>query len=403
MIQAACTIASLNYLPYVRTLCKSFLEHHPDLKFYFLLVDRLSGELDLSHEEFELILVEDLGIPDFQSIAFKYDIIELNTSVKPTFLKRLLRLGVDQLIYFDPDILVCAPVRFIFEELTSNSIVLTPHCMSPNVGSPGGEADLLYSGVFNLGFIAVSKTAEAERFLSWWEHRCLTLGFTERVKGLYVDQKWINLVPCYFDSVSILKHPGCNVAYWNLHERMLEQSGNSWIVNGQAPLIFYHFSGIDANGGDMIAKRFEQFDLKSRSDLASIYADYRGYLIRNGMGTLGGHRYAFGYFSNGELINQLERALFAVKMKEFAGSDPFDARGPFFRWATRHHLDSSQDTARMHNAKSYNKEDFRVRLINAMLRMALRLLGADRYTVLMKYFSYVSVLRNQGDVFSNRP
>lgn len=401
MTQAACTIASLNYLPHVRTLCKSFLGHHPDLKFYFLLVDRLPSDLDLSQENFELILVEDLGIPDFPSIAFKYDIVELNTSVKPVLLKRLLQLGVDRLIYFDPDILICAPVDFIFEELTNHSIVLTPHCMTPNEGSPSGESSLLFSGIFNLGFIAVSKTVEAERFLSWWEHRCLTLGFAERSKGLYVDQKWINLVPCYFDSVSLLKHPGCNVAYWNLHERVLEQSGNSWIVNGQAPLVFYHFSGVDVSGGDTIAKRFEQFDLNSRPDLRSIYVAYRSSLVNNGIGTLQSFKYAFGYFSNGELVNQLERALFSVRMKQFADSNPFDAQGRFYQWARKNHLRSSQDTARNHNAKSYSKEDARVRLINSMLRLALRLLGADRYTVLMKYFSYVSVLRNQGDVFSD--
>jgi hypothetical protein len=39
--------------------------------------------------------------------------------------------------------------------------------------------------------------------------------------------------------------------------------------------------------------------------------------------------------------------------------------------------------------------------VNSLLRMALRLLGADRYTVLMKYLAYISVLRNQKDIFSD--
>jgi hypothetical protein len=36
-----------------------------------------------------------------------------------------------------------------------------------------------------------------------------------------------------------------------------------------------------------------------------------------------------------------------------------------------------------------------------MLRLALRMLGADRYSVLMKYLSYISALMNQSDVFTS--
>ena len=399
MIQAACTIASLNYLPYVRTLCKSYLECHPGHKFYFLLVDRLPADLDLTQDKFELVLVEDLGIPDFQSLAFKYDIVELNTSVKPTFLKKLLEHGIDKLIYFDPDILICSSVQFIFDDLTSHSIVLTPHCLSPNEAFPSGESILLYSGIFNLGFIAVSKSSEAERFLSWWEHRCLTLGFTERVSGLYVDQKWINLVPCYFDSVKIMKHLGCNVAYWNLHERVLEYSQNSWRVNKDMPLVFFHFSGVNVDGENLISKGYREQDLTTRLDLTSLFAHYREQLVHNKIRMLSRYEYAFGRFNNGELVNKLQRALYSVNMERFAGQDPFDVQGSFYKWAKSRHLQSSEDTANKHNRASYNKNDPRVRMINAMLRLILRLLGADRYTVLMKYLAFISVLRNQGDVF----
>src|SRR4051812_21919176 len=103
MVRAACTIVSLNYLPYARVLCDSFQQFHPDCKFYVLVVDR-SPAVDLSHESFETIFVEELGIPNFLSYAFRYDILELNTNVKPTFLKHLHDRGIDQVIYFDPDI-----------------------------------------------------------------------------------------------------------------------------------------------------------------------------------------------------------------------------------------------------------------------------------------------------------
>jgi len=400
MNRAACTIVSLNYLPYARTLCESFLAFHPDYKFYVLLVDRIPSGLDLSREQFELVLVEDLGITNFEEVAFKYGILELNTNVKPTFLKKLLGRGLDQVIYFDPDILVCSHLNLIYDSLGENGIVITPHCTSPNEQGPYAEVLLLGGGVYNLGFIGVSKLAETDRFLNWWEHRCLTLGYDERWAGLFVDQKWINLVPCYFESVLILKQPGCNVAYWNLHERTLERTETSWLVNGDAPLLFFHFSGISVDGGQRISKHTDQFDLTSRPDLAELFADYRGRLIANGIREMGRYRYAFGSFNNGELINKLQRAAFAANLDHFGNLNPFDAAGPFYKWAKRNHLQGSQDSIAKYGRKAYSASDTRVLLINSMFRLALRVLGPDRYTILMKYLEFASLLRNQRDIFS---
>lgn len=400
MIRAACTIVSLNYLPYAKTLCDSFLSFHPNDKFYVLLVDRLPSNVDLSHEKFETILVEDLGIDDFEAVAFKYGILELNTNVKPTLLKRILSLGTDQVIYFDPDILVCAPLDPIFQALKESDILLTPHCMSPNEGSPHGEVLLLNAGVFNLGFIAISTSSESGRFLDWWEHRCLTLGYDERYSGLFVDQKWINLVPCYFESVQVFKHPGCNVAYWNLHERALTKTSASWIVNETETLIFFHFSGVSVDGGSRISKHTDQFDLVSRPDLVQLFTIYRERLIRNGIENVSQYTYSFGYFDNGALVNKLQRAAFASNLDIFGKTNPFDATGPFYDWASKRHLQGTQDSIANYGRKTYSKADTRVRVVNTAIRLALRLLGADRYTVLMKYLEYASILRNQRDILN---
>jgi len=400
MTRAACTIVSLNYLPYARTLCDSFLEQHPELPFYVLIVDRRSPDLDLSRERFQIIWVEELGIPNFLSAAFKFDILELNTNVKATFLKHLLGSGVDGLIYFDPDILICSSVGFIFDLLQSSSIVVTPHALSPNNAAPAGEAILLYSGVFNLGFIAVANTEESMRFLAWWENRCLTEGFVERRSGLFVDQKWINLVPCYYDHVTILKHPGCNVAYWNLHERSIAKDRQRWIVNGSVQLVFYHFSGVPVDGGTLISKGYDQFTLELLPSLAELFEFYRAELLKNGIRELGKHQYAFARYDNGQFINKLQRALYAAHLEDFQDTgDPFQTSNQFYRWTKEQHLLGVQDSAAQYNRRTMNADDSKVKLVNSFLRLLLRLGGVDRYTVLMKYFGFISVLRNQKEIF----
>lgn len=254
--RAACTIVSANYFAFARTVAKSFRIQHPEDDFFVLIVDRRSELVDAAaHADgLQTLYVEDLGIADFRSTSFKYDILELNTGVKPTLLKRLLSMGYDKVIYLDPDICVYSSLDFIYRLLESSNIVVTPHATAPIVDqeSPTDE-EFSAVGVFNLGFIAVNGNSETRRFLDWWENRCLQLGYREFQTGLFVDQKWIDLAPCYFDGLYILKHKGCNVAHWNFQERKLEERPDGWSVNG-VPLVFFHFSGIDIGTSLQITK-----------------------------------------------------------------------------------------------------------------------------------------------------
>jgi hypothetical protein len=399
MTRAACTIVSLNYLPYARTLSESFFRLHEDWKFYVLIVDRLPPGTSLPAERFDVIFVEELGISDFASIAFKYDVLALNTNVKPSFMRFLLDKGVEQLIYLDPDIFVYSPLDPIVHCLEKHSIVLTPHFMSPNDADLGAELTLLIAGTYNLGFIAISSTSETRRFLDWWERRCLDMAFDEPRSGLFVDQKWVNLVPIYFRSVGVLDHAGCNVAYWNLHERSIRQDGTNWLVAGDQPLVFFHFSGIDVDGGSRISKYTEQFNLENRPELEALFQEYRERLIYHGIRDFRKTVYAFGLFDNGTMINRLTRALYAANLRKFGSEDPFSASSSFYDWAKRTHILSSKETANSYTLQSYSKKDYRLRLIHLLLRATLRVAGANNYTLLMKYLSHITILRNQKDIF----
>lgn len=209
---AGCTIVSKNYLAYARTLCRSFKRFHPDMPFYVLLADELEGgELDVKTEPYELIEARNIGIENFKRVAFRFNILELNTNVKPSFLKFLItERSVQRILYFDPDILVTSSLNPVFDALDQNQIILTPHSASPIEmdGLRPNEQDFLSSGVFNLGFIGVKDTPQTHSFLDWWADRCLALGFQEIRTGLFVDQKWCNFAPCFYDKVGIIRIPG---------------------------------------------------------------------------------------------------------------------------------------------------------------------------------------------------
>jgi hypothetical protein len=310
---AVCTIISRNYLPYARVLAESLRTHHPECEFYVLMVDGVDAR-DQS-ETFEIVNVAHLNLPNFRQLAFRYNRLELNTNVKPTFLACLFaKKGMDKLFYLDPDILICGSLSPLFDQLDRHGIVLTPHCTSPieSDGQRPSEVDFLLVGVFNLGFIGLRRSEQTGHFLSWWEKRCLNLGYCELRSGLFVDQKWVNLVPCFFDSVYINRDLGCNVAYWNLHERTIRQVDGHYVVNGQHILRFFHFSGIDIEDESQLSRHSSRHRLRERPDVALLFQNYRERVFGRGYSNFKDCAYCFGSFSDGTPVTQIARSAFAI-------------------------------------------------------------------------------------------
>ena len=148
------------------------------------------------------------------------------------------------------------------------SIVLTPHATRPyQDAKQPDEISLLRTGAYNLGFIGVAKTEESRAMLNWWQERCREHCVVQPEDGLFVDQKWIDLVPGFHPGTKILRDPGLNVAYWNLHERTID-SLDPPRCNG-SPLYFFHFSGLKTDRLEAISRYQNRFDLGGAPTCAS--------------------------------------------------------------------------------------------------------------------------------------
>lgn len=399
-LNGACTIVSPNYLAYARTVSASYLAQHPGHRFFVLIVADLPLEdrTFFEGDEFTPVMLVEIGLDDVRCEAMKYDILELNTNVKPTFMKYLIRtFNLENLIYLDPDIFVYSPLTPVFEALSGGAAAtLTPHMTAPvDDGKLPGEQEMLYNGTYNLGFIAVRKCEESWRLLNWWERRCLDLGFSEGRTGLFVDQKWINLAPGMFEKVGILRHPGCNMAYWNLHERSLEEAADSYVVNGWARLCFFHFSGIVLNDPAVLSKNTNRFTLADRPDLARLFGEYKAAVLANKDDVREGIAYGFDMLTDGTAVTRLARRIYAKHQARWVGEDPFNATGGFAVFAKKLGLIAGKMTPAKVTWKEFNPKDRRVEMVHLLLKIALRVLGPDRYEVLMRYLAHIAVLRNQ--------
>lgn len=281
----AFTLCSNNYLAQAKTLGDSFLEHHPGIQFVIGLVDAYNNQIDYSQfSKFKIITADSIRIPDFQALSNKFNIIELNTAVKPFYFSYFFEeLKADKIIYLDPDIRVFSHFTEVLNLLDNYNIIITPQLCEPiDDGHSPTDQTLLITGTFNLGFIALSDYTQNEKFLKWWTDRVVKYGFAKPEWYMFYDQLFINLVPAYFDNYFILRHKGYNMAGWNMYERTITKTDDQQIIiNGDIPLRFFHYSGYQFSKPDVICKYNDRFDFISRPDVKEIFNDYQQLVMNN--------------------------------------------------------------------------------------------------------------------------
>jgi len=280
------TLCSANYLAQAKTLADSILEHNPEYHVVIGLVDRVPKNLSPSYwQPYELIPVEDLSIPDLADMVDKYDIVELNTAVKPFYMEYLYQRNaqVEAVVYLDPDILVLADLSPVIDKLRSNNIVLTPHSCTFDDSSTNiyYELSMLRTGIYNLGFIGTARSETTFFFLKWWQARLREYCYYRGGPGIFVDQLWVTLAPLYFPGILVEKNPGCNMCYWNHFERRLTIRDGRYIVNDEHILLFYHFSSFDPSHPDRITMRSKSLVMtfEERPDLKPLFDLYTKRLL----------------------------------------------------------------------------------------------------------------------------
>jgi hypothetical protein len=308
------TSITSNYIPKARVLARSVKNHAPHAVFHLLLCDTPPDEFDLSKEDFDhLLLIDDLEIENRDAWIFQHNVVELCTAVKGMGLARIFRdFGADKVVFLDPDIVVFSSLDRIENLLDQHSVVLTPHQTEPENSRSAildNEVSSLKHGVFNLGFVAVSNSAEGLGFVDWWSDRLRDFCYDDRGKGLFTDQKWIDLAPAFFSNIAILREPQFNVSTWNISHRALTGDIASGICANGEPLCFYHFSGVDSGAMKVM---MDVYGAKSPA-LPALRSWYLEQCDAMGQKELGSQPGRFDSYSNGDAIRPAERLLYRYR------------------------------------------------------------------------------------------
>ncbi len=396
-MNAAFTIVAKNYFALALTLAESIKQHQPDIDFYILLADEADIETDFEGVNHILIQAKNIDIPLYYNLAFKYSVTEFCTAVKPFFFDYLFKhKNYEKIIFFDPDVYIYNSLDGIYDTLNENDVLLTPHILTAETNYTGNasETTTLFAGIYNLGFIAIKNSNDGLKIIEWWKKRLYDLCYQDKTDALFVDQKWIDYLPGFFSNISISRYLGYNIAYWNIHEREFVKNGNSYDVTNRIfpqksdKLVFAHFSGLNpldiyVNKQRLITK------VKNYPDWEPLLIEYSQKVIEHNYKEYLKYNYTYGEFKNGYTISHFHRRLFRRILDENAMNfnNPFATdENSFFELLSRNKLllSKSSNLDKM-NERNFKGFDNKLNKLNILMRILKRILGFDKYILLLKF------------------
>jgi hypothetical protein len=157
---------------------------------------------------------------------------------------------------------------------------------------------------------------------------------------LFTDQRWVDLAPGYFD-VSVVRHPGINVAKWNVDERPLRLGPSGWRA-GDGQLVMMHYSGVPPTRGvGHLPVYVQRPDARVRHDPVTLAnferlcTQYVEEVARHRRGTP--QPYRWGFFADGRSIPKATRRRFrhALIAAESANEPPPQIPTRALPWSRR--------------------------------------------------------------------
>lgn len=395
------TIVAKNYIGLARVLESSLKAQDSDVDFFIFVSDERDGlDFDLPSNAFIAKEVLSYSSEEWTDLSFKYDLTAFCTAIKPACFEYLFAQGYEKAIYLDPDIYVFSSLSGIFSELNEHAILFTPHVNKIHQQYSGERPEErgLWEGTYNLGFCALRKCAASLDMVKWWKDRLKDHGFASVYGSEFYDQKWMILVPGYFDSdtVKILCSPGVNMAPWNYFERQLTQKEGKWFVSWRGetdedsyPLVFIHFAGYDYKSMCQGLVQRTRLDLNEYPDIEGVLEEYRDALM-NGKDQFLKYidlPYSYNQYENGKQIERFHRLLYAGLVRGGKVIErPFSSSADSYLSTLErcHMVQTGPVNVEKYSDKTFPGYDKNKHRMNLLFKWALRLLGYKRYNLLIR-------------------
>jgi hypothetical protein len=143
------------------------------------------------------------------------------TATSSTILYVLDRFNVDTCTYLDADLMFFSSPQPIFEELGSDSILITEHRYTRRYDKSA------LSGIYCVQFVTFRNDERGRKALEWWRARCLEWCYDRVEDGKFGDQKYLDDWTQRFEGVHVLQHLGAGLAAWNVQQFDILKDGDN--------------------------------------------------------------------------------------------------------------------------------------------------------------------------------
>lgn len=189
-----------------------------------------------------MITTEELetAFPDLLNARRDRSLIEYYFTLTPALVHHVLDRtpAGDSVTYVDGDLWFFGDPAPLHAELGQGSVSITPHRF------PDSLKSLERYGKYNVGWLTFQNDGIGAAVAKWWRARCVEWCYDRLDGDRFADQKYLESFERLFPAVVVLRNPGANLAPWNLGRHHIERKGDTVLVDGTVPLIFFHFHGL---------------------------------------------------------------------------------------------------------------------------------------------------------------
>jgi hypothetical protein len=223
-------------------------------------------------------------------------------------------------LYLDADVLVLDRLDPLLEPIADGAPVLTPHLLEPLEGHDRvvRELGILTSGVYNAGVVGAPGNAAGRAFLDGWAARVEARSEGDIARGVWFDQRWLDLAPGQHPELRVLRDPTVNAGHWAMPERDIEGCR------------LFHFSGFDPNRPERVTSHANRL-----GRAPALFTHYAQLLEDAGLAEARKEPYPDGQFEDGVPIPDIARRMWREleDAQRVRFGDPFaTGRKSFRRW-----------------------------------------------------------------------
>jgi hypothetical protein len=216
----------------------SILTHGPESKVFVLCLEPTVQQTLANKERVVSIRLMDLEnkYPAIVATKSTRPWAPYTQSLKPFLPEYIFDVyGVKIITYVDSDMLFWGDCGEIDKEMEGHSFMVASRELEPPPPS----------GYFNGGFFSCRNNRDCHIFLKWWQERCVEWClWMAGPAGQFGEEGYLNIFktdPQKFTGIHVSRHPGFNLAPWNVRKHKIERNLEGFMVDGRFPLVCYHY------------------------------------------------------------------------------------------------------------------------------------------------------------------